>query len=72
MLRCIMCGTNYDVSLDFNAPDEVKVAHCRACPVDNIYAVCERCENLEQIQMGACPSCGAWYMWEIQKMVPAS
>jgi hypothetical protein len=71
MRKCIKCGIEFNVSLDFDAPGEVKVLSCRACPVDNIYAVCEKCEKLEPIQMDACPGCGAWSMWEIQKMIPA-
>ncbi len=70
MHRCIKCGTDYEVSLDFDAPGGVRVANCRACPVDNVYAVCERCENLDRIESDACPGCGVWNMWEIQKMVP--
>jgi hypothetical protein len=71
MRKCILCGTEYNENQDFDAPGEVRVLSCRACPVDNIYAVCERCEKLERIEMDACPGCGAWNMWEIQKLVPA-
>ncbi len=70
MLRCSKCGTDYEVSLDFQASGEVRVASCRACPVDNIYAVCEKCEDLDKIESDSCPGCGAWNMWEIRKMVP--
>ncbi len=70
MKRCSKCGTDYDVSLGFHATGEVRVASCRVCPVDNIYAVCERCEDLDKLESDSCPGCGAWSMWEIQKMVP--
>jgi hypothetical protein len=70
MVRCSSCGKDYEVSLDFYAPGEVRVASCRACPVDNIYSICEKCENLNNVEMDSCPGCGAWNMWEIRKMVP--
>lgn len=70
MFRCSRCGREYEESLDFYAKDEVRVASCRACPVDNIYTVCEKCEDVDRIGLESCPGCGAWNMWEIHKMIP--
>jgi hypothetical protein len=49
----------------------VKVASCRVCPVDRVYAVCERCADLEATKQSACPGCGAREMWQVQGMDPA-
>jgi hypothetical protein len=70
MVSCSECGTNYDISLALGASGEVRVASCRVCPVDRIFAVCERCADLDQIESNPCPQCGASHMWEIQKMIP--
>ena len=70
MVRCSKCGTDYEESLALYASNEVRVASCRACPVDNIYAVCEKCENIDRMESDSCPGCGNWNMWEIRKMVP--
>jgi hypothetical protein len=69
MVRCNKCGTNYDVSLALASSDEVRVASCRVCPVDRIFAVCERCADLNEIESNPCPWCGATHMWEIRKMI---
>lgn len=70
MQRCSRCGTDYEESNEFGASGEIRVASCRACPAGNVFAVCERCEDLSKIELDSCPGCGAWNMWEIQKMVP--
>jgi hypothetical protein len=70
MQRCGKCGTDYEVSNEFGTPGEIRVASCRACPAGNVFVVCERCEDLSKIELDSCPGCGAWNMWEIQKMDP--
>jgi len=69
MVKCSVCKKWYDVSLALTAKGEVKVAKCRVCPVDAVYAVCENCSNIGQIQDRSCPSCNAQNMWEITKMI---
>ena len=69
MVTCSQCGTSFDVSLALVATGEVRVAHCRVCPVDRVYAVCEKCDNLNRVENNPCPRCGAT-MWEVNKMVP--
>ena len=69
-VRCVRCGTIYGVTLILFDPNEVKVASCRVCPVDNVYAICARCANLENVQGGPCPSCSAQHMWQVRGMVP--
>ena len=71
MVRCSKCGTNFDVSLALGATGEVRVAQCRVCPGNAVFAVCERCANLGQVQKTPCPSCNANHMWQISGMVPA-
>jgi len=70
MVTCNKCGKNFDVSLSLVAEGEIRIAKCRVCPTNAIYAVCEHCTNLNQIQKNPCPSCHAQNMWEISKMVP--
>lgn len=72
MLQCNKCGTYFDVSLALAARGEVGVAHCRVCPVDRVYAICERCANLEQVQQGPCPWCGARHLWQVESMLSLS
>ena len=70
MVRCSKCGTNFDVSIVMGVTGKVKVLKCRACPVDAVFAVCERCADLDQVQKGSCPSCKADNLWEIDSMLP--
>lgn len=67
--NCCKCGRSYNVSLSIVASGEVRVAHCRVCPVDRVFAVCERCANLEEVQKNACPWCGARNLWEVTSMI---
>lgn len=69
-VRCAKCGTVYRVTLTFLDPKEVKVAHCRVCPANHVFAVCGRCADLEQVKNGPCSACGARYQWEVQGMAP--
>jgi len=70
MLRCSKCGRQYAPSLSLMG-GSLKVASCRVCPVDRVYAVCERCADLEATKQSACPGCGAREMWQVQGMDPA-
>lgn len=70
--RCRGCGRVFSVSLGLFDPKEVKVARCRVCPVNDIYAVCSRCADPEKVTKGACPSCGAGGQWEIKGMIAGS
>jgi DnaJ-class molecular chaperone len=70
MVKCSRCGKDYKESKNFGASGEIRVAICRACPVDNVFAVCERCDDFGKIELDPCPNCGVWNMWEFQKMVP--
>lgn len=70
-VRCSKCGTIYGATLTLFDPKEVKVAHCRVCPANRVYAVCGRCADLEGLEGGACPFCGARHQWEVKGMVPA-
>ncbi len=70
MVKCSKCGTNYDVSILLGAAGVVQVAKCRVCPVNAVFAVCEHCADLDQIQKECCPSCNAEHMWEINDMLP--
>jgi hypothetical protein len=70
MVRCSKCGTNFDVSIMLGATGEVRVAQCRVCPVNAVFAICERCADLDQVQKGPCPWCKAKHMWQISNMLP--
>jgi hypothetical protein len=70
-VRCSKCGTSFDVSIVLGATGEVRVAQCRVCPVNKVFAICERCADLDQVQEGPCPWCKADNMWEISSMVSA-
>jgi hypothetical protein len=70
MTRCSKCGTTFDVSIALMATGEVQVLQCRACPANAVYAICERCANLEEVQRGPCPRCKAHNLWESQRMIP--
>ena len=70
MIRCSRCGRDYKESKKFGVTGEIRVAICRACPVDNVFAVCDRCDDFGKIELDPCPNCGAWNMWEFKKMVP--
>ena len=70
MIKCSKCGTSFDVSLRLIATGEVRVATCRVCPVDSVFAVCERCADLDQVQKSSCPRCRAEHMWQIESMLP--
>ena len=69
-VRCRRCGTVYRVTLTLLDPKEVKVAHCRVCPANYVFAVCARCADLEQVENGPCLACGARYQWEVRGMAP--
>jgi hypothetical protein len=70
MLRCDKCGQRYGESLSLMG-GSVKVASCQVCPVDRIFAVCERCADIEATKRSSCPGCGARGMWRVQGMDPA-
>lgn len=67
---CVGCGKRMEVSLSLSAKGERRVAQCRVCPANRIFAICEDCVDLNQVQQAACPSCGAQHMWEIISKVP--
>jgi len=71
MVRCSKCGTTYRVNITLGAPNEVQVLNCTVCPVNAVFAVCERCADLSQFQKEPCPSCGASHLWQITGMSPA-
>lgn len=68
-LRCAHCGRIFGSSLTFMDPREVKVASCRVCPVNRVYAVCARCTDLDGVTSGPCPQCGAKHMWSVSGKV---
>ena len=67
MVNCSECRKSFDVSLDFLDTD-VRVVHCRVCPANRIYAICENCADLNQIEKNPCPWCGATHMWQNDRM----
>lgn len=69
MARCNQCGNFFEISLALG--EGKRVATCRVCPENNVYAVCEDCEDLNQIDNTRCPQCGANHFWDIQTMVIA-
>jgi len=69
MVRCRKCGQLYEESLSLMG-GAVRVASCRVCPVDRIYAVCDRCADIEATKQSACPGCGARGMWQVRGMDP--
>ena len=68
--RCAKCRTTYNVSLTLFDKREVKVAACRVCPPNNVFAICARCADLSAVEQGPCPGCGARNMWEVRGLVP--
>lgn len=70
MIKCSKCRTTFDTSLLLGATGEVRIAICRVCPEGEVLAICERCADLDQVQMSPCPRCGAEYLWEIRRMLP--
>jgi DNA-directed RNA polymerase subunit RPC12/RpoP len=70
--RCSKCGRGYDVTLSFGEPNETRLANCRVCPANRVFAICERCANLDEIQASPCPWCGGRGMWQTQGTVPAA
>ena len=70
MIKCSKCGTSFDASLLLGATGEVSVATCRVCPGGVGFAICERCADLDQVQMSPCPRCGAEHLWQIDSMLP--
>ncbi len=70
--RCSKCGRSYQSSLAFMDPREVKIAHCRVCPANRVFAVCANCADVSQVQASPCPWCGSSHMWTVEGMVPAT
>ena len=68
-VQCKKCRSVFGVSLSLSNSNQVKVASCKVCPVNHVYAVCGRCADIEQVNNKACPSCGASDLWEIRGMV---
>jgi hypothetical protein len=47
-----------------------QIAICGVCPVNNVYAICSGCADLEQVKQSACPQCGARNLWHIRTVDP--
>ena len=67
---CAACKTYFEDSLLLLAKGERRVAQCRACPANRIFAICDNCSELESVQQSPCPFCGTSHMWEVQSMLP--
>ena len=50
MVTCSKCGTSFEVSLALVTTGDIRVARCRVCPVDKVYAICERCADLNRVE----------------------
>lgn len=70
IITCAACGKQMKASIQLMNKEERRVAQCRVCPADRIFAICEDCADLDQILRTFCPSCGAQHMWEIRSMIP--
>jgi len=68
-VRCSSCRTIYGATLTFMDEREVRVASCRVCPVNHIYAICANCADIDAVTQRSCPHCGA-RMWEKRGLVP--
>ena len=71
IVTCACCGKRMEISIQFLAKGERRVAQCRVCPANKVFAICEDCAFLSIVQKCGCPSCGARHMWEISSMIPA-
>ncbi|MBN2399086.1 MAG: hypothetical protein JXI33_01960 [Candidatus Aminicenantes bacterium] len=69
-VTCSQCGQSYYTSLSLSAVGEVRVIQCAVCPANHVYAVCERCSNIETVQKNACPNCKAQHQWKLKHMLP--
>lgn len=68
-MRCRKCGRMFEESIVIGGGN-VQVAVCGVCPVNNVYAVCSDCADLENVKQSVCPLCGARNLWQIRSVDP--
>jgi len=77
MLKCDKCKTYFGTYLNVSTVNailegraKIRVAQCSGCRGERVFAICERCADLEQVQKDPCPWCGANHSWYTESMLP--
>ncbi|MGB8983852.1 MAG: hypothetical protein WCC12_18420 [Anaerolineales bacterium] len=65
--QCSKCGKIYQPILLLGATS-IRVAQCGVCPANHVFAVCERCADLDALSRAACPWCSSMHSWQIKEM----